>query len=76
MTEALGVDAVVVSCSSPLTVTGLMESVGKVHAQGVKVLVGGRAVRDYPAVARAAGADATCVDTRGVVRAVGELLSS
>jgi methanogenic corrinoid protein MtbC1 len=76
MAEALEIDAVVVSCSSPLTITGLMESVEKVHGHGIRVLVGGRAVRDYPAVAIAAGADATCVATADVVAAVDALLSS
>jgi methanogenic corrinoid protein MtbC1 len=76
MALALEVDAVVVSCSSPLTITGLLESVQQVHAHGIRVLVGGRAVRDYPAVAIAAGADATCVATGDVVDAVDALLSS
>jgi methanogenic corrinoid protein MtbC1 len=76
MAAALAVDAAIVSCSSPLTITGLMESVERVHAHGIRVLVGGRAVRDYPAVAEAAGADAACVATADVVAAVDALLSS
>jgi methanogenic corrinoid protein MtbC1 len=72
--EQVAADAVAVSCSSPITITGLIEAVTLVHALGVPVVVGGRAVRDYPAIARAARADAVCTDTTGVVEVVEGLL--
>jgi len=45
------------------------------RALGVPALVGGRAVRHYPAVAVAAEADATCDTLSDVVACVDALLS-
>ena len=73
---AIDPSAVVVSCSTPITVTGLIESVQLCRERGFPVVVGGSAVRDYPAVARAAGADATCSRTADVVGTLEALLSS
>lgn len=72
----IAADAAVVSCSTPLTVTGLIHAVQLCHARGIRVVVGGSAVRDYPAVARAAAADAICTVTGEIVATVDALLSS
>ncbi len=74
--EQIKADAVVLSCSTPLTITGLIDAVRLCHLRGIRVVVGGRAVRDYPAVARAAEADAICTVTSEIVATLEALLSS
>jgi len=69
-------DVVLVSCTTPITIPGLIDAVRQVRACGVPVLVGGRAVRDYPAVAVAAEADAACPALADLVATVDELLTA
>jgi methanogenic corrinoid protein MtbC1 len=68
-------DVVLLSCTTPITITGLIDAVRQVRALGVPTLVGGRAVRDYPAIAVAAEADATCAALADLVGVVDALVS-
>jgi len=54
--------AVGLSCGSPLSVPSLAEAVGGLRdaCPGVRILLGGRVVEDYPTIVGALGADAGC----------------
>ncbi|HVM17566.1 MAG TPA: cobalamin B12-binding domain-containing protein [Gaiellaceae bacterium] len=53
--------AVALSCGTPIAIPGLLEAVELLRAgdPGVRIVLGGRAVERYPAIAGAAGATAT-----------------
>jgi methanogenic corrinoid protein MtbC1 len=63
--------ALALSCSLPSALVGAWRSVAAAHAQGVPVVVGGRAFGDDPTRALRIGADAWAVDAQAAVDAIG-----